>query len=452
MNTATPAVTYRTQAHLAPLTGHLRVPGDKSISHRSIMLGALACGITEVTGFLQGEDSLNTLRCFRAMGVSISDPVDGYVRIEGAGLQGLRPPAQPLYVGNSGTSMRLMAGILAGQAFDTVLEGDESLSRRPMKRVIDPLTQMGAVIESAEGGRSPLIIRGGQTLHAINYVLPMASAQVKSCVLLAGLYATGATCVTEPAPTRDHTERMLTGFGYAVNRSASTACVVGGGHLAARAVEVPADISSAAFFMVAASIAPEADITLLHVGMNPTRTGIIDILNLMGADITLHNLREVGGEPVADIQIKSAQLSGIDIPESLVPLAIDEFPVLFIAAACAVGRTVLTGAEELRVKESDRIAVMADGLQKLGIDATPTADGMVINGRGDEATPLGSAEIWSEGDHRIAMAFAVAGLRAQGVITIHNCEFVETSFPGFASLFRRCGGGLQDTVALGAHA
>ncbi|MGC8697236.1 MAG: 3-phosphoshikimate 1-carboxyvinyltransferase [Halothiobacillus sp.] len=447
MNTATSAVIYRTQAQWAPLTGRLRVPGDKSISHRAIMLGALADGVTEISGFLQGEDSLNTLRCFRAMGVDITEPNQGVVQVFGVGLQGLRPPAHPLYVGNSGTSMRLMAGILAGQAFDTVLEGDASLSRRPMRRVIEPLTQMGAVIESAEGGRSPLTIRGGRRLKAINYVLPMASAQVKSCVLLAGLYAAGTTCVTEPAPTRDHTERMLTGFGYTVHRSTATACVEGGGRLTSRQIEVPADISSAAFFMVAASIAPEADLTLLHVGINPTRTGIIDILKLMGADITLHNPRDVGGEPVADIQIKSAALQGIDIPESLVPLAIDEFPVLFIAAACAVGRTVLTGAEELRVKESDRIAVMADGLQKLGINATPTFDGMVIEGQGAAALPFGTAEIWSQGDHRIAMAFAVAGLRAHGEITIHNCEFVETSFPGFAALFRGCGGGLQDTVA-----
>ena len=447
MNSAIPAVTYRAQAHSAPLTGQLRVPGDKSISHRSIMLGALAQGVTEVTGFLQGEDSLNTLRCFRAMGVEITDPVNGFVRIEGVGLHGLRAPAHPLYVGNSGTSMRLMAGILAGQTFDSVLAGDESLSRRPMKRVIEPLTQMGAVIESAEGGRSPLTIRGGQSLHAIDYVLPMASAQVKSCVLLAGLYATGTTCVTELAPTRDHTERMLAGFGYSVQRQAARACVAGGGHLTARQIDVPADISSAAFFMVAASIAPQADITLQHVGMNPTRTGVIDILRLMGADITLQNPREVGGEPVADIQVKSAPLHGIKIPEALVPLAIDEFPVLFVAAACAVGRTILTGAEELRVKESDRIAVMADGLQQLGINATPTPDGMIIEGQGGDAYPFGSAEIGSQGDHRIAMAFAVAGLRASGTITIHNCEFVETSFPGFADLFRRMGGGLIDSPA-----
>lgn len=442
------ALTYIAQPNRAKLEGTVRVPGDKSISHRSIMLGALAEGTTEITGFLQGEDSLNTLRCFRAMGVEISEPVNGEVSVQGVGLEGLCAPAKPLYVGNSGTSMRLMAGILAGQPFDTVLIGDESLSRRPMKRVIDPLTQMGAVIESAEGGRSPLTIRGGQRLKAIDYTLPMASAQVKSCVLLAGLYAEGKTCVTEPAPTRDHTERMLAGFGYPVGREDATACLEGGARLTARRIDVPADISSAAFFMVAASIAPEADITLEHVGMNPTRTGVIDILKLMGADITLHNKCEVGGEPVADIQIKSAALQGVVIPESLVPLAIDEFPVLFVAAACAKGRTILTGAEELRVKESDRIAVMADGLKQLGIAATAMPDGMIIEGQGGKDHPLGTAEIWSQGDHRIAMSFAVAGLRASGSITIHDCEFVETSFPGFADLFRRCGGGLLDQLAL----
>lgn len=442
------ALTYITQANRAKLEGRVRVPGDKSISHRSIMLGALAEGTAEITGFLQGEDSLNTLRCFRAMGVEISEPANGKVSVQGVGLKGLRAPAKPLYVGNSGTSMRLMAGILAGQPFDTVLIGDASLSRRPMKRVIDPLTQMGAVIESAEGGRSPLTIRGGQRLKAIDYTLPMASAQVKSCVLLAGLYAEGRTCVTEPAPTRDHTERMLAGFGYPLAREDATVCLEGKGRLTARQIDVPADISSAAFFMVAASIAPEADITLEHVGMNPTRTGVIDILKLMGADITLHNMREVGGEPVADVQIKSAALQGVVIPESLVPLAIDEFPVLFVAAACAKGRTILTGAEELRVKESDRIAVMADGLKQLGIDATAMPDGMIIEGQGGKDHPLGTAEIWSQGDHRIAMSFAVAGLRASGSITIHDCEFVETSFPGFADLFRRCGGGLLDQLAL----
>lgn len=441
-----PAITYTTTPMQRPLSGAIRVPGDKSMSHRSIMLGALAEGVTEITGFLQGEDSLNTLRCFRAMGVNISEPQDGFVRVEGVGLRGLKAPSAPLYVGNSGTSMRLMAGILAGQAFDTVLTGDESLSRRPMKRVIEPLTQMGAVIESADG-RSPLTIRGGQSLRAIDYVLPMASAQVKSCVLLAGLYAEGQTCTTEPAPTRDHTERMLTGFGYPVARTDARACVTGGGVLTARAIDVPADISSAAFFLVAASIAPGADLTLRHVGMNPTRTGVIDILRLMGADITVENPREAGGEPVADLRVKSAALKGITIPEALVPLAIDEFPVLFVAAACAEGRTVLTGAEELRVKESDRIAVMADGLTALGVTAQATADGMILEGRGAAALPFGSARIDCQGDHRIAMAFAVAGLRAAGTITIDHCEFVDTSFPGFAALFQQVGGGLTVSEA-----
>ncbi len=441
-----PAVTYTTCPMTQPLSGAIRVPGDKSISHRSIMLGALAEGVTEITGFLQGEDSLNTLRCFRAMGVCISEPLDGRVRVEGVGLHGLTAPAAPLYVGNSGTSMRLMAGILAGQSFDTVLTGDASLSRRPMKRVIDPLTQMGAVIESVDG-RAPLVVRGGQRLRAIDYALPMASAQVKSCVLLAGLYAEGRTCTTEPAPTRDHTERMLSGFGYAVMRDGARACVTGGGTLTARAIDVPADISSAAFFLVAASIAPDAELLLQHVGMNPTRTGVIDILRLMGADIRIENPREVGGEPVADLRVIAAPLRGITIPEALVPLAIDEFPVLFVAAACATGRTVLTGAEELRVKESDRIAVMADGLCALGIAAKATADGMIIDGAGVDALPFGSAHIDCQGDHRIAMAFAVAGLRAAGTITIEHCEFVDTSFPGFAALFQSVGGGLRVTQA-----
>ncbi|QGT78901.1 3-phosphoshikimate 1-carboxyvinyltransferase [Guyparkeria halophila] len=439
------SLTFRSTAAQS-LEGEARVPGDKSISHRSIMFGSLAEGTTEVSGFLEGEDSLNTLRCFRAMGVSITDPVDGRVTIEGVGLHGLKAPAKPLYVGNSGTSMRLMSGILAGQAFDSVLEGDASLSRRPMKRVIDPLTAMGARIESGPEGRSPLKIHGGQSLKAIDYAMPMASAQVKSCVLLAGLYAEGRTCVTEPAPTRDHTERMLSGLGVGMHRDGPRVCIeqadAGARRLVGRALEVPADISSAAFFLVAGSIVPDSDILLTHVGLNPTRTGVIDILQAMGADIRIENRREVGGEPVGDLRVKSAELHGIEIDEALVPLAIDEFPVIFVAAACAKGRTVLTGAEELRVKESDRIAVMADGLQKLGIDATPTEDGMIIEGRGEPA-PFGSATIYAQGDHRIAMAFAVAGLKARGEVTIHDCQFVETSFPGFAELFNRLGGCLE---------
>ncbi|HHQ69638.1 MAG TPA: 3-phosphoshikimate 1-carboxyvinyltransferase [Halothiobacillaceae bacterium] len=430
------------------MNGQIRVPGDKSISHRSIMLGALAEGRTEVTGFLEGEDSLNTLRCFRAMGVAITEPKAGYVCIDGVGLHGLRAPKEPLYVGNSGTSMRLMAGILAGQRFDSTLTGDASLSKRPMKRIIDPLEQMGAVIESGEGGRSPLTIRGSdKPLRALNYQLPMASAQVKSCVLLAGLYAQGKTCVTEPAPTRDHTERMLQGFGIGIETQGSQCCLTESDleqrKLTATQIDVPADISSAAFFLVAASIAGSGAVTLKHVGMNPTRTGVIDILKAMGADITIKNACEVGGEPVADLIVRPAQLHGIEIDEALVPLAIDEFPVLFIAAACARGRTVLTGAEELRVKESDRISVMADGLQQLGVDATPTADGMIIEGQGDKRAVFGAGCIGAQGDHRIAMAFAVAGLRSQEHIIIDDCQFVETSFPGFADLFNQIGGRLE---------
>lgn len=433
------------------LGGQIRVPGDKSISHRSIMFGALADGRTEVHGFLEGEDSLNTLRCFQAMGVAITEPEQGYVCVDGVGLHGLRAPEKPLYVGNSGTSMRLMAGILAGQPFDCVLMGDESLSKRPMKRIIDPLEQMGAEIEAGPGGCSPLLIKGSkQSLQAIDYQLPMASAQVKSCVLLAGLYAQGKTCVTEPAPTRDHTERMLQGFGVDVQRDGATRCLQQtdpkARTLTATKIDVPADISSAAFFMVAGSIATEGSITLSHVGMNPTRTGVIDILKAMGADIEIHNSREVGGEPVADIHVRPAQLHGIEIDEALVPLAIDEFPVLFVAAACARGRTVLTGAEELRVKESDRIAVMADGLKQLGINAQATEDGMIIEGKGEQQAVFGAGQIAAQGDHRIAMAFAVAGLRSREQVVIDDCQFVETSFPGFAELFNQIGGNLQQST------
>ncbi|WP_259740708.1 bifunctional prephenate dehydrogenase/3-phosphoshikimate 1-carboxyvinyltransferase, partial [Pseudomonas poae] len=344
------------------LSGSIRVPGDKSISHRSIMLGSLAEGVTEVEGFLEGEDALATLQAFRDMGVVIEGPHHGRVTIHGVGLHGLKPAPGPIYLGNSGTSMRLLAGLLAAQRFDSVLTGDVSLSKRPMNRVVKPLREMGAVIETGPEGRSPLTIRGGQSLKGLNYAMPMASAQVKSCLLLAGLYAEGTTAVVEPAPTRDHTERMLRGFGYPVAVDGATASLASGHALAATHIEVPGDISSSAFFLVAASIAEGSELLLEHVGINPTRTGVIDILRLMGADITLENQREVGGEPVADLRVRAAALKGIEIPEALVPLAIDEFPVLFVAAACAEGRTVLRGAAELRVKESDRIQVMADGL------------------------------------------------------------------------------------------
>lgn len=420
------------------LQGRIRVPGDKSISHRSIMLGSLAEGVTEISGFLEGEDSLATVAAFRAMGVAIEGPHQGRVSINGVGLHGLKQPSGPLDCGNSGTSMRLLAGLLSGQSFDVELIGDASLSRRPMKRVAKPLAAMGAKIETVGEGTPPLRIKGGQALQGIHYEMPVASAQVKSALLFAGLYAQAKTCVTEPAPTRDHTERMLKGFGYSVERRGSTVCVKSGGKLTATAIDVPADISSAAFFMVGASIAAGSDIVLEHVGINPTRTGIIDILRLMGADLQVQNQKEVGGEPVADIRVRAATLKGIHVPPELVPLAIDEFPVLFIAAACAQGETVVTGAEELRVKESDRIQVMADGLVALGIDARPTADGMIIQGG-----KIGSGRINSCGDHRIAMAFAMAALRANGPIVIDDCANVATSFPGFQRLAQAAGLDIQ---------
>lgn len=416
------------------LAGRIRVPGDKSISHRSIMLGSLAEGTTEVEGFLEGEDALATLQAFRDMGVVIEGPHHGRVTIHGVGLHGLKAPAGPLYMGNSGTSMRLLSGLLAAQPFDTTLTGDASLSKRPMNRVAKPLREMGAVIETGPEGRPPLTIKGGQRLTGMAYDMPMASAQVKSCLLLAGLYAAGSTSVTEPAPTRDHTERMLRGFGYPVSVEGSTASVESGHKLTATRIEVPADISSAAFFLVAASIAEGSELVLEHVGINPTRTGVIDILKLMGGDITLENQREVGGEPVADIRVRAAKLKGIDIPEDLVPLAIDEFPVLFVAAACAEGRTVLRGAEELRVKESDRIQVMADGLIALGVKAEPTPDGIIIEGGS-----IGGGEVWAHGDHRIAMSFSVASLRATAPIRIHDCANVATSFPNFLALSAEVG-------------
>ena len=416
------------------LAGRIRVPGDKSISHRSIMLGSLAEGTTEVEGFLEGEDALATLQAFRDMGVVIEGPHHGRVTIHGVGLHGLKAPAGPLYMGNSGTSMRLLSGLLAAQPFDTTLTGDASLSKRPMNRVAKPLREMGAVIETGPEGRPPLTIKGGQRLTGMAYEMPMASAQVKSCLLLAGLYAAGSTSVTEPAPTRDHTERMLRGFGYPVSVEGSTASVESGHKLSATRIEVPADISSAAFFLVAASIAEGSELVLEHVGINPTRTGVIDILKLMGGDITLENQREVGGEPVADIRVRAAKLKGIDIPEDLVPLAIDEFPVLFVAAACAEGRTVLRGAEELRVKESDRIQVMADGLIALGVKAEPTPDGIIIEGGS-----IGGGEVWAHGDHRIAMSFSVASLRATAPIRIHDCANVATSFPNFLALSAEVG-------------
>ncbi|MGV6395986.1 bifunctional prephenate dehydrogenase/3-phosphoshikimate 1-carboxyvinyltransferase [Pseudomonas caspiana] len=416
------------------VTGRIRVPGDKSISHRSIMLGSLAEGTTEVEGFLEGEDALATLQAFRDMGVVIEGPHHGRLTIHGVGLRGLKAPPGAIYLGNSGTSMRLLSGLLAAQDFDSTLRGDASLSRRPMNRVAEPLRAMGAVIETAAEGRPPITIRGRKTLKGLTYEMPVASAQVKSCLLLAGLYAEGVTTIIEPAPTRDHTERMLRGFGHPVSVDGARVALESGLGLQAAKIEVPADISSAAFFLVAASIASGSDLLLEGVGINPTRTGIIDILRLMGGDITLENQREAGGEPLADLRVRSAPLQGIEIPAALVPLAIDEFPVLFIAAACAQGRTVLRGAEELRVKESDRIQVMADGLLALGVSVEPTPDGIIIDG-----SQIGGGVVNAQGDHRIAMAFSIAALRANAPIQIHDCANVATSFPNFLALCAQVG-------------
>jgi 3-phosphoshikimate 1-carboxyvinyltransferase len=435
------------------LTGAIRVPGDKSISHRSVMLGALSDGTTEITGFLQGADAISTMNVFRQLGVEIEGPFDdaqvkGKVRVKGVGIDGLRGSDKPLDCGNAGTAMRLLMGLLAGQSFESTLIGDASLSQRPMRRVSTPLGMMGANIQTNERGTPPVkILASSKKLNGIDYLLPMASAQVKSAILLAGLMAHGTTTVTEPAPTRDHTERMLRGFGVKVTTETAgpgnKVTIVGGQRLNAGKIDVPADISSAAFFLVAATIAPDSDLTLLHVGINPTRTGILDILKLMGANITISNQHEVGGEPVADIRVQSAQLKGIQVPPHLIPLAIDEIPVLFVAAACAHGQTVVTGAEELRVKESDRIAMMEAGLHALGVAATATHDGMLIQGLASgsaaAAPAFTSGVVESDGDHRIAMAFAVAALRASGPITILDTDNVATSFPGFAELANHAG-------------
>jgi len=422
------------------LSGTCRVPGDKSVSHRSIILSSLANGTSLVKGFLEGEDSLNTLRSFQAMGVEIKH-TDTEITVKGVGLHGLKPPENDLYMGNAGTGMRLLCGVMAGQAFDSVLTGDESLSKRPMGRVTDPLKLMGVDINTQDNGGAPLEIKANtKPLTSIHYDMPMASAQVKSCLMLAGLYAEGTTSITEPAPTRDHTERMLKGFGVDVQVEGNKISVTGGQELTASDIDVPSDISSAAFFIVGATISKNTELILKHVGVNPTRTGIIDILKLMGADITLSNEATVGGEPVADILVKSAQLKGIDIPEHLVPLAIDEFPVLFIAASTATGTTRLTGAEELRVKESDRISVMERGLKEIGVDATATEDGMVI-----KCSQISGGTVESHSDHRISMSFAMASLVSNADIIINDCANVDTSFPGFVELAN--GAGLEMSIS-----
>jgi 3-phosphoshikimate 1-carboxyvinyltransferase len=408
----------------AGVGGRISVPGDKSISHRAMMLGGLATGTTRVTGFLDSEDCLATLGAMRAMGVAIDRPGPREVVVHGVGLRGLKAPAGALDMGNAGTAMRLFTGLLAGQAFDSELVGDSSLMRRPMERVAVPLRRMGASIATHDG-RPPVRIAGGQPLAGIDWRLEVASAQVKSAILLAGLYASGVTTVTEPAVTRDHTERMLRAFGVPVESRGLTASLVAA-PLRAADVSVPGDFSSAAFFMVAALVTGRAPLTIENVGVNPTRTGLLDILRLMGARIDVTAERLAGDEPVADLVVHPGPLRGIAVPPALVPLAIDEFPVLFVAAALAEGETLVTGAAELRVKESDRIAVMAEGLRALGADAEALPDGMRIRGG-----RLGGGRVDSHGDHRIAMSFAVAATRAAGDVRIDDVANVATSFPGF---------------------
>ena len=417
-----------------PVVGCVRVPGDKSISHRAVMFGALANGTTEVEGFLPGADTLATLAAFEQLGVKIERISDDKLIIHGVGLQGLTEPERPLDMGNSGTGMRLMAGILAAQPFSSTLIGDHSLSGRPMGRVINPLAQMGAQIESADGQRPPLKFSPVAALKTIDYQLPMASAQVKSCVLIAGLFADGVTRVTEPAPTRDHSERMLRGFGYQVTTEGSQVSLSGGGQLSGCCIQVPGDISSATFPMIAALITPGSELLIERVGINPTRDGVLRILAKMGARIEQSNLREEGGEPVADLRVFGSDLKGIHIDGDLVALAIDEIPALAVAAACAEGTTTISDAAELRVKESDRITSTVSGLKLLGVDAQERADGMVIRG-----STMHGGQVDAAGDHRLAMAFAVASLRAEGGVEILDCDNVVTSFPNFVALMSEIG-------------
>jgi len=433
------AAAFRTVPGGAP-SGEITVPGDKSISHRALMLGAVAEGDTVVTGFLEGEDCLATLGALEAMGVSVEREPGGVLRVRGVGADGLAAPSQALDLGNSGTAMRLFCGLLGGQPFRSVLTGDASLRKRPMGRVIDPLALMGMEIDS-ESGRPPLVIDGRRPLAAIDYLLPVASAQVKSAILLAGLNARGATRVTEPEVTRDHTERMLDAMGATIHRSGSAILVEGPARLRGIEIPVPGDLSSAAFFLVAGALAARDALVIRNVGVNPTRTGVIGILREMGADIEIAEQRLAGGEPVADITVRRSKLRGIEVDPEFVPLAIDEFPVLFVAAACAEGETLFTGIGELRVKESDRIAAMADGLRRLGVEVAETVDSARIRGAGR----LAGGRIDSHGDHRIAMAFAVAGLAADEPIEIADVANVATSFPGFPETCRQAGMGLETT-------
>lgn len=408
-----------------PLRGRLRVPGDKSISHRALILGAIADGRTSIRGLLASRDIDATRRCLEALGVAIEER-GGTVYVDGAGRDGLRESAATLDCGNSGTTMRLLAGVLAGQPFVSRLSGDASLSRRPMDRIAEPLEAMGAAVVTGDQGRPPLEIRGRRPLSGVNHASPVASAQVKSCLLLAGLYADGRTQVTEPAPSRDHTERMLEAFGCPVDRLGNRVAVNGGTRLNATDLMVPGDASAAAFLAVAATLVPRSDVVLEGVGINPTRAGFIHVLHQMGADIAVVDEREEGGEPVADLRVRHARLDGTVIDPAWVASAIDEFPALFVAAAAATGHTTISGAVELRVKESDRIAVMARSLAALGVSVTERPDGMELDGGG-----LSGGEVDAEGDHRCAMALMVAALVADGPVRIAGAGGIATSYPGF---------------------
>lgn len=413
--------------------GEISVPGDKSISHRSIMMGAIAKGVSTVRGFLRGEDNMSTMNAFRAMGVTIDD--DGEtIAIHGQGLHGLKEPADVIDCGNSGTTIRLMTGLLAGQSFFSVLTGDQYLRKRPMKRVVEPLARMGArILGRNQGSLAPLAISGG-ALNAIGYESPVSSAQVKSAIMLAGLYADGETSVREPSLSRDHSERMFRLFGASLEVFNNGVTVKGGVELQAQEISVPGDISSAAFFLVAALITPGSELLIRNVGVNPTRTGVIEILRSMGGSIELLDEREISGEPVADLMVRSSRLKGVDIAGSVVPRAIDEFPVICVAAACAEGRTTVRDAHELRVKETDRIAAIAANLRRLGVQVDECEDGMDIMGAERLA---GGGEVESRGDHRIAMSLSVAALVAKGGITINDTDCVATSFPTFFPLLEK---------------
>ncbi len=425
-----------------PLAGTVTVPGDKSISHRSLMLGALAVGETIVSGLLEGEDVLATAAAMRAMGARIERRESGTWHIHGVGVGGLLQPETALDMGNSGTSTRLLMGLVASHPITATFIGDASLSRRPMGRVIDPLSLMGARFAASPGGRLPLTMHGLCPAVPLEYTLPVASAQVKSAVLLAGLNTPGHTIVIEPVPTRDHSERMLRGFGADLQVEETPQgriiTLAGEAELTAQVLTVPGDPSSAAFPLVAALIVPGSAVTITNVGLNPTRAGLIDVLRAMGASITLSNPRDVGGEPVADLVVAHSALTGIEVPPEVVPSMVDEFPILFIAAAVAQGTTIMRGLEELRVKESDRITTMATGLLACGIACEELPDGLIIHGRGGEPIP-GGATIEARLDHRIAMSFAIAGLRAARPITIDDAAPIATSFPGFTAMMASLG-------------